>query len=324
MTTLRRLAATAAVVLTLALGSRAMASPAQGVLEFAISPSGNAVTFLQHGKIIATRYAGTNPREVYVPISVHNRTVGIGEYYLNPQGGIGAEDEGGTILADTTGCFPSCFTFDTNNYLDVNVKTGTITTTMPLPGGSSTAVGAGQSVGIQAYDGVGNLVPLQESNGALLTLPQAQSASTLLGGYANIPAFQTYGANTVFVPQADFAVNQGTCTAVADPTLVANVQGTPNTSHYCWIFHTGAGILYSITWQSPNNMNSLAGAPNIVTCYDNTTNSGAVIWTASAGAGGWRDFNPIYGRPFTRGLTCAANHAFGTAATDALEVVEKY
>lgn len=62
----------------------------------------------------------------------------------------------------------SYFSFDSSHNLKVNCASGcSAGASIPLPGGSNTAAAANQSVGIQAYDGSTNMVPLQESSGSL-------------------------------------------------------------------------------------------------------------------------------------------------------------
>lgn len=131
-----------------------------------------------------------------------------------------------------------------------------------------------------------------------------------------VPSLQTFGTNTVLISQFDFAVNQATCTSVSAPASYSGA--VPNTGHFCWIVKATAGTLFRLTWDSLSNMNTLVAGTN-VQCFDNaTTNSGAIVYQGSWGAGQIIDFGD-YGRPFVNGLTCIANHAVGVAANDSME-----
>ncbi len=74
---------------------------------------------------------------------------------------------------------------DGSGYLNVHCQTGCSGSggQAPLPGATSTATAANQSVGMQAYDGSANMVPLQETSGSLnVKVTSGASTIPLTGG----------------------------------------------------------------------------------------------------------------------------------------------
>jgi len=114
--------------------------------------------------------------------------------------------------------------------------TGTISasTVFPLPGSGNTAVGAGQSTGIQAYDGAANLVPLQETSGALWV--NVQNAS--------IPVTGTFWQSTQPVSIATMPTTPvtGTFWQVTQPVSIASMPSTPVTGTF-WPYSLGTNVM---------------------------------------------------------------------------------
>jgi hypothetical protein len=283
------------------------------------------LVYMAKGKIVGFQpHIGARPNERWFGLS---NSGGVAQYFVSP-GGSPLGPDISTVIASSTGCAPGCVKVEDNGAVDVTLVGGSISFSLPFSGLSDQQAGTtGASIGLMGYTGVDNCGSgsspcfdrLQSSSGALNV--SVQQGTSTIGGVNSIPKYQTYGAKTPLVSQADFAVNNASCTAVVDPASYTG--GAPNTGHYCWNFLVGPGTIYEITYQSLSNMNTLV-VGTTVQCYDNaTTNTGAIVWEAMAGAGGWRPFVAPYGRPVVNGLTCIANHAFGVAANDSLEVILK-
>ena len=86
---------------------------------------------------------------------------------------------------------------DGSGYINVHCQTGCAGgggAGAPLPGGSSTATTTNQSVGIQAYDGSANMVPLQETSGSLnVKVTSGASTIPLTGGSTGVATAANQG-----------------------------------------------------------------------------------------------------------------------------------
>lgn len=192
---------------------------------------------------------------------------------------------------------------------------GNVNAIQPFPGNNDgqTGTSAGQAVGLDIWNGA-SWDRMQGTGGAPnVAVPGGvtlNAGSALVGGVDIIPA----AASAPTLTQLDF-----TAGATSGCQTAAVYPATPATSslNECYKVDTNAGILLDVEWNSLSSIVTLTAGATI-TCYDNTTNSGRVVWQGQPAAGEYRSWFP-YGRPYTH-LTCAASAS--VAGSGGLNVLE--
>src|ERR1700732_2122117 len=156
---------------------------------------------------------------------------------------------------------------DASGNLNVNVAAGSISITgaAPLPGGTSTATAANQAIGIQAWDGTANLVPLKETSNALWV--NVQNASLAVTGTFWQATQPISGAISFTAPQhviVDSGGGGGSVTQGTSPWIVAGggTAGVPGTA-VLTVQGVGSGTPVPVSgtfWQTTQPV-SLASLP---------------------------------------------------------------
>lgn len=223
------------------------------------------------------------------------RDVVTGQSYLFPDS---------KTPGDDTVAFVAGFYRNQNGSLVVALDgSSTVSFLLPLPGGSSTAAGNNQSLGIQAYDGSANMVPLQETGGSLNA--QITGSTTLAANptqnieYYSGVCFQLSGQAAGTCPTVS-GING--CTATNVLPCFWDVGGTFGGS---LVGHT----LYGIWFHSGQTMTQL----NVqVTCLDTATGTfagsalilGDLTTGSSMGVDQYIPVGGAGGRKITAGLVC--------------------
>lgn len=229
---------------------------------------------MSHGKPTGMYYIGSKHNERWFQIADAHGKPAFVQYWTSP-GGSPLVPDTSQIIAAVQGLGAAGLTYDTNGNLLVSLSGGGATLDLPLPGGSSTAVGNNQSVGIQAYDGSANLVPLQEINGSLNVNLTTQSAGLVV--------------NSKIQPFAD--------NTVSGAGLQTGCSGSPVCTQTIF---SGAKTLFGMEFLSGTAM--IAGQS--ITCYDSLSGSGTILIQAAQMGAGQIITIPGGGESLTAGFTC--------------------